>query len=311
MALPDARPGEAQHPNRNTVSENTDSSVCLMSYNSRGSSEQKMQFIKYLVSSQCVGNKIPILFNQENFLLKSNSYKLFQVCPEFQFFINPAIKDVQDTGRPSNGMFICVPNRIKGSVIYVSPGHWRVQAVKIESETSQTLLINSYFPFDRRGVEGSIDGVEDELIETLSVIRNVILNNECDTVIWGGDINSDFARNNRLTGLVTELLEEINLATTWNTFEADFTCVYEREGVSHVSLLDHFFISEGLSPKIIEAGVIHHPDNTSDHSPIFCVLNSITISQSSTEAAPGSKKPSWKRASALEKESCKQLLEAR
>ena len=149
MALPDARPGESQHSNRNTVSENTDNSVCLMSYNSCGSSKQKMQFIKYLVSSQCVGNKIPILCNQEKILLKANSYKLFQVCPEFQFFINPAVKDVQDRGRPSNGMFICVPNKIKSCVSDVSPGHWRVQAVLIESSSSKTLLINSYFPFDK------------------------------------------------------------------------------------------------------------------------------------------------------------------
>ena len=68
------------------------------------------------------------------------------------------------------------------------------------------------------------------------------------------------------------------------TFDADFSYVYEREGVSFVSLLDHFFVSEGLNSEIDEAGVIHSPDNSSDHSPIFCVLRSITISQSSKEA---------------------------
>ena len=122
-----------------------------------------MQFIKYLVSYQCVGEKIPILCNQENFLLKANTYKLFQVCPDFQFFINPAVKEVQNSGRPSNGMFICVPNTIKSNVNDVSPGHWRVQAVKIKSQSSVTLLINSYFPFDQREANNQICQFSSEL----------------------------------------------------------------------------------------------------------------------------------------------------
>ena len=85
------------------------------------------------------------------------------------------------------------------------------------------------------------------------------MDNNCDAIVWGGDINADFARNNQHTGLVKELLDDLNLATIWNTFEIDFTCSYEREGNSYISLLDHFFISEGLSSEIKNAGVIHHP----------------------------------------------------
>ena len=118
-----------------------------------------------LVSPEIVGEKIPILCNQENFILKANSYKLFQAIPGFQFFINPAIKPLQDRGRPSNGMFICVPESIKSCVTDVSPGHWRVQAVVIASEHSRTLLINSYFPFDKRDQLDN-EGLT-ELIETL------------------------------------------------------------------------------------------------------------------------------------------------
>ena len=181
----------------------------------------------------------------------------------------------------------------------------------IKSRSSQTLFIKSYFPFDQREAEESQERVENDLIETLGVIRNAILNTKCGAVIWGGDIIADFARDNRHTGLVKELLGELNLVTIWDTFEADFTCVYEREGVSYLSLLDHFIASEGLGQEILEAGVIHHPDNFSDHSPIFCVLRSITISNSSKEAFPECKKPSWKRASSIQKETCKSLLEDR
>ena len=66
--------------------------VCIVSWNSRGSSEQKLQFMKKLVSSEIVGDKIRILCNQENFILRSNSYKLYQTVPGFQFFCEPRSK---------------------------------------------------------------------------------------------------------------------------------------------------------------------------------------------------------------------------
>ena len=50
-------------------------------------------------------------------------------------------------------MFICVPDSIKSYVTDISPDHWRIQAVVIESANSKTLLINSYFPYDKRNQE--------------------------------------------------------------------------------------------------------------------------------------------------------------
>ena len=120
-----------------------------------------------LVSSEIVGSRIPILCNQENFILKANTYKLYQAIPGFQFYINPAVKTLQDRGRPSNGMFICVPDSIKNCATDVSPGHWRVQAVKIVSGRSSTLLINSYFPYDKKEQIKNSD--INDLNETLGV----------------------------------------------------------------------------------------------------------------------------------------------
>ena len=70
--------------------------ICIMSWNSRGSSKQKLQLMNKLVSQEIVGEKIPILCNQENFILKANLYKLYQEVPGFHFFANPAIKETQD-----------------------------------------------------------------------------------------------------------------------------------------------------------------------------------------------------------------------
>ena len=125
-----------------------DDKVCILSYNSRGFSDMKTDFIRLLLSDTVTGDKVQILCNQENFILRENSYKIKQALPNFQVVVNPAIKKDLSQGRPSNGMFIAFPDNIKNQVTDVSPGHWRLQAVKIKLLTSSLLLINSYFPTD-------------------------------------------------------------------------------------------------------------------------------------------------------------------
>ena len=83
-----------------------DINICFISYNSRGFSSLKIDFIKHLISPMTVGNKIPILCNQENFILQDNSYKLTGALPGYEVLLNPAVKNSHDKGRPKNGMFI-------------------------------------------------------------------------------------------------------------------------------------------------------------------------------------------------------------
>ena len=217
--VPNARNRECNQPTKITVK-----SVCVISWNSRGLSQQKTEFLKHLVSPQIVGDKIPIICNQDNFVLKGNSYRISQALPGFHCIVNPAIKDVLDRGRPCNGIFIAVPDIIKGSVKDVSPNHMRVQAVLISSSTSKTLLINAYLPYDTRTAIES-----DDLTETLEVIKSVIEDNDCDAVLWAGDANSDFTRNTAHTRAVKEVVEDSNLLVTWDSFPVDFTCTSERD----------------------------------------------------------------------------------
>ena len=255
-----------------------------------------MEYLKYLVSPQIVGDKIPIICNQENFILKANSYKISQVIPGFHCIVNPARKDVLDRGRPSNGMFIAVPDSIKGSVKDVSPNHFRVQAVLISSSRSKTLLINSYLPWDTRTAIES-----DDLTETLEVIKSVIENNDCDAVVWAGDVNSDFSRDTSHTRAVKETVDNSNLLVTWESSPVDFTCTSERDRNTITSILDHFFISEQLAGTIQSAGVIHHIENSSDHEPVYCVLSSFDLSSTSIQVAAPKSRPSWKSASLEER----------
>jgi hypothetical protein len=133
-------------------------------------------------------------------------------------------------------MFIAVPTRMINSV---SPGHWRIQALTISSTISKTLLINSYFPVDPK--TNNFD--EDELVETLQVIRRVTDQNVFHSTVFLGDINCDFRRNTQFVRNVRSFLQELNLHQAWEKFEIDFTHFQETNEISHVSVIDHFFWS--------------------------------------------------------------------
>ena len=60
--------------------------LCVFSYNSRGFGPLKQEYCRQLISSSVVGDKIPVLCNQENFMLRNNSYKINQPLLNFQIF---------------------------------------------------------------------------------------------------------------------------------------------------------------------------------------------------------------------------------
>ena len=78
------------------------------------------------------GNNLPILCNQENFLLKANVFKIKQCLPNCHIFFKPASKHGM-TGRPKNGMFIAIPSAIKNRTTDVSPDSSRIQSIIVES----------------------------------------------------------------------------------------------------------------------------------------------------------------------------------
>ena len=93
-------------------------------------------------------NRITVLCNQENFLLRGNAYKVKQALPSCHILFKEAKKITLDNGRPSNGMFIALPSAYSNSIKDVSPDHWRLQAAILKSDNTDILLINSYFPND-------------------------------------------------------------------------------------------------------------------------------------------------------------------
>ena len=109
------------------------------------------------------GSSIPIICNQENFLLKSNTWKINNTLPGFRIFVKPAVKVNEDFGRPKNGMFIAIPQNLNIDIEDVSPDNWRIQALVLKFPNIKLLLVNSYLLVDLQ--TQNFD--ETELIEPL------------------------------------------------------------------------------------------------------------------------------------------------
>ena len=110
---------------------------------------------------------VPILCNQEKFLLLNNGYRVKQALPDSHIFFKKGEMDTIQ-GRPKNGMSIAVPNNIKENVCEVSPHHWRIQAVIINTSNSKVLIINTYFPTDLK--INDFDPID--LLSTLDAMMN-------------------------------------------------------------------------------------------------------------------------------------------
>ena len=274
----------------------TTSEICVISYNSRGFSSCKQDFIKMF---EAITGCLTIICSQENFLLKNNEYVAKQVLPEHHLVFKPATKEGFD-GRPKNGMFIALPQCFKNDVVDVSPKSNRVQSIIIKNGSVKTLLINTYFPTDPR----KEDFDESELVLLLADVACVIDENSFDQIIWTGDINADFRRNSRFLNIVDEFVSTSGLEKSWEKFPVDFTHTTERNGVTHTSIIDHFFWNDAFGNYVMDAGVIHLPENQSDHCPVYCKFKLATSRKVQNDPKTPVKRSlqSWSRASEEQKD---------
>ena len=113
-----------------------DKDLCIYSYNSRGFDSTKQDILKTLLSIS--GDSLPVLCNQENFLLKANGFIIEKCLPDHHIFFKPATKKGLN-GRPKNGMFVAVPISLKESVQDVSPHSSRIQCILIETQNDKII----------------------------------------------------------------------------------------------------------------------------------------------------------------------------
>ena len=271
-----------------------DKNLCIISYNSRGFNSCKRDFIRSLpFATGCR----TFIFNQENFLLRSNGYIAQKALPEHRIIFKPATKDGLD-GRPKYGMFIAVPSCLNENVKEIPVESNRIQSIIVTIESYRMLLINLYFPTDPK-----TDFDESELLVLLAEIQDILNENDFDYVVFGGDINADFRRKTKFVRIIDEFLMKTEVCRSWDEYAADFTHFMEKDKITYTSTIDHLFWNKTFKDLVQDAGVLHLPENISDHCPIFCKFK-LPIS---VKERPNVKNnntrfiPSWKNARDEEK----------
>ena len=70
---------------------------------------------------------------------------------------------------------------------------------------------------------------------------------------------------------------DLNLEFLWDIDDGKIdkvvdTYLFTSDHVTATSIIDHFVCNNPVQQAITEAGVVHEPDNLSNHSPIFVKL---------------------------------------
>ena len=257
----------------------------IYSYNSRGFDMIKQQVCRELMNLDVKTDSI--ICNQENFVLKGNAYTIRQALPEHKIFIKEAKKEGLE-GRPVNGMFIAIPDKLKTKARDVSPDNDRLQGVILDIDGENMLIVNAYFPADPKTKTYSQD---EDLEIVLASIENMMQTYGCNKVVVTGDMNSDKKRKNGRVTRLTNFFSDNNLVSAWDGFDIDYTHEFERDGTTYTSTLDYFAWNMELGKNVTAAGVMHLVSNTSDHHPIYCDLGR-TIESAEDEPQPDTEKHS-------------------
>ena len=201
----------------------TTKEVCLYSYNSRGSSDLKLKFMQDLIDLS--GNKIPIFCIQEHFLLINNLKKVSNYFSTSSVISKPAFKnfEVQNRGRPRGGLAIILPKYLRKSVKIIDCKSWRIQSLEIDLNEEKYLVINSYFPNDKRGIGDDCDELEDCLAQISSIIQTHL----CNQYFLLGDLNGEFLRNSSHVNCIKMFLVRHQMFSAWEDFSIDFSYSFE------------------------------------------------------------------------------------
>ena len=200
---------------------------------------------------------------------------------------------------------VYVPKEIKGNVKDISPNHWRTQAVIVHTLECDILLINSYFPTDPKTL--NFDAAD--LLSTLDAINEILNTNKFDHVVWAGDLNADFHRNSKFTLIIDQFIKERYLLRSWDKVEVDFTHAAENNGKTFTSILDNFCWNAGMDNSVVDAGVLHLPQNMSDHSPVFFIIKVDGLLARTQFPLVTHAKLSWKKASQEQRDKYRMSLE--
>ena len=249
------------------------------------------------INDICVEYSVDFLSIQEHFKSSKTTDKYFRdKFPNYHSVVVPGHREPgQDTGRARAGLGQLSKKNIAVKRTRISSKHYRVQAQLLHLPATSILWLNTYFPTDPQLV-GDYD--DSELQACLSEVELILESSTYGGVIWGSDINWDMSRNTKFVRTVSGFLQRMNLVPLWNHHQEishTFEQVFKNGRVSR-STVDHFLLSPGLLPLVVDCGVIHRGENLSVHAPIWVRLKLGALPIRNKIQLALTKKPSWSKA---------------
>ncbi len=269
----------------------SDSKLRICTFNCEGNNRLKFEYVKELLS------KCDVLFLQEFWLLNETLFKLELLSDDFDVFAVSGVprKCGIITGRPYGGCAVFCRKSLGMQVQPIQCNSNRMSVCKGTSCDGVVLLLCSvYLPCDT----GSGIVVSDEFLYEISILESILCSEVFDHVIIGGDLNTDFARNNAQTNCLKQFMQDLYMHDSWLSFNSVLDKTYAFDDDSAGSTIDHVLCSKSVFSVIQKMCVIDSPLTPSRHKPVIfivsCFWTKRSADQSSLKYYP---RPAWYRAS--------------
>ncbi len=228
--------------------------------NSTGSNDDRLRYLNDALYGY------DIILVQEHWLLSNNLKRIKTALQVFTGIANSGVDEAKCVleRRPYGSCAILWRTGLTQLIkpIQVESLSKRICSIILTLNDYRLLIICAYFPT----YPGSAVYSGADLDIILSDIEDILQNVNCDGIVLGGDLNSDFSHHSGFVNNINMFMNNHDLQSLWNIFNVDYTYRH-TDGVS-TSTIDHFIVSNSAFNKCCRGCVTHIMDNTSNHSVI-------------------------------------------
>ena len=212
------------------MNQNNQLKVC--SYNSNGSSPNRLEYIKSLFQEN------DFIFIQEHWLHQENVDKYQYTIDDCSLHgISGMDQNELLNGRPYGGTAILWHTSGSFIVKPINNECKNVCSVIVKSTTCSVLLINLYMPCENSNTTPD----NEKFDEILNIVSSICNSNHADYILIGGDLNTDFSRNlSHHTNSVRDFINSEGMFCP-TLYMNDFT--YESRIDNNQYMIDYFIVT--------------------------------------------------------------------